>query len=256
MIPCKLDRNKKTLQKLFSEDANVYDDKRFGSVSGKLYNEAHYTALSKMLYSGFMTKDSFPKNIRVLDVAMGTGRSSVRLSTEGVDIVGIDITIEMMKIAKNKTVAGTSLHLVQGDAFQLPFQDDSFDAVICCRMLQMIPLQDYGSFGTEVSRVLRPNGTLIAELWNKSYQTIRCLGRKKPNTWGLSDTFITPSQSRNLFGEKYQDCEIAGLGFPLIFPLLGRISETFSLSLYSKLTSSPLTKTWGETFLAQYRHKK
>ncbi len=256
MIPSKLDRNIKTLQKLFAEDANVYDDKRFGSVSGRLYNEAHYAALSKMLYSGAKLEDSFPKNIRVLDVAMGTGRSSVRLSTEGVDIIGIDVTIEMMKIAKSKTVPGTNLHLIQGNAFQLPFQRDSFDAVICCRMLQMIPLKNYGNFGTEVSRVLRPNGTLIVELWNKSYQTIRCLGRKKPNTWGLSDTFITPSKSQYLFGEKYQDCEIAGLGFPLIFPLLGRISETFSLNLYSKLTTNPLTKSWGETFFAKYRHKK
>jgi len=256
VIPAKLDQHIKTLQKLFSEDANFYDDKRFGSVSGRLYNQAHYTTLSKMLYSGFKTKDSFPEKIRVLDIAMGTGRSSVRLSSEGVDIVGIDITIEMMKMARSKTVGGTNLYLVQGNAFQLPFQRDSFDAVICCRMLQMIPLQDYQSFGTEVSRVLRPNGTLIAELWNKSYQKIRCLGRTKPNTWGLSDTFITPSQSLNLFGENYADCEIAGLGFPLIFPLLGRISETFSLSLYSKLTTSPLTKSWGETFFAQYRHKK
>ena len=251
-----MDRHTKTLQDLFAEDADHYDDRRFGSTSGRLYCEAHYVTLSKMLHSNFSTKNSPPKKIRVLDVAMGTGRSSVRMATEGVEVIGIDITIEMMKIAKSKKVPGTVLQLVQGNAFQLPFQNNSFDAVVCCRMLQMMPLQEYRIFGAETSRVLRPNGTLIAELWNKSYQKIRCLGRKKPNTWGLTDTFITPSETISLFGEKYVDCKIAGLGFPLIFPLLGRISEKFCLAFYLRLTANPLTKFWGETFFAQYRHKK
>ena len=120
-------------------------------------------------------------------------------------------------------------------------------------MLQMIPLENYSIFGVEISRILRSNGVFIAELWNKSYQSIRCLGQKSRNTWGLNDTFITTQQRRTLFGNKLVAKDIAGLGFPLVLPILGRISKKWTLKLYLKLTQNTFTKNWGESFFAQYR---
>lgn len=249
-----MDQHIKTLQTLFADDAERYDNIRFGSIAGQLYCEAHYLTLKKMLRSNFKSENSTrQKPFRILDVAMGTGRSSIRMASEGIEVVGIDVTIEMMQVARRKKPSEIPLSFVQGDAFKLPFNADSFDAVICCRMLQMIPLEDYSKFGVEISRILRSNGIFIAELWNRSYQTIRCLGQRKRNTWGLNDTFITTQQRRMLFGNKFVDGDIAGLGFPLVLPILGRISKKWTLKLYLKLTQCSFTKNWGETFFAQYR---
>lgn len=249
-----MDQHIKTLQELFADDAVSYDDVRFGSISGQLYCEAHYLTLKKMLLSNFTSEISTGKKpIRILDVAMGTGRSSIRMASEGIEVVGIDVTIEMMQVARKKKTSEIPLSFVQGDAFKLPFKTNSFDAIICCRMLQMIPLENYSIFGVEVSRILRSNGVFIAELWNKSYQSIRCLGQRSRNTWGLNDTFITTQQRRTLFGNKLVANDIAGLGFPLVLPILGRISKKWTLKLYLKLTQNAFTKNWGESFFAQYR---
>ena len=240
-----MDLHIKTLQTLFADDAERYDNIRFGSIAGQLYCEAHYLTLKKMLRSHLKSENSTrQKPLRILDVAMGTGRSSIRMASEGIEGVGSDVTSEMMQVARRKKPSDIPLTFVQGDAF---------DAVICFRMLQMIPLEDYSKFGVEISRILRSNGILIAELWNKSYQTIRCLGQRKRNTWGLNDTFITTEQRRMLFGNKFVDGDIAGLGFPLVLPILGRISKKWTLKLYLKLTQNTFTKNWGESFFAQYR---
>ena len=154
-----MDQHTKTLQALFADDAETYDNIRFGSIAGQLYSDAHYLTLKKMLRSNFTSENSIRQNpIRILDVAMGTGRSSIRMASEGMEVVGIDVTIEMMQVARRKKPSKIPLSFVQGDAFKLPFNADSFDAVICCRMLQMIPLKDYSKFGVEISRILKPNG--------------------------------------------------------------------------------------------------
>lgn len=70
---------------------------------------------------------------------------------------GIDLTPEMIEVAKAKKMPG--VRLVVGDCEKLPFPDDSFDAVICCQSFHHYPnVQD---FFDSVHRVLRPGGRLI-----------------------------------------------------------------------------------------------
>ena len=70
---------------------------------------------------------------------------------------GIDITPEMIDVARAKNMS--DVKLVVGDCEKLPFEDCSYDVVICCQSFHHYPnVQD---FFNSVYRVLRPGGRLI-----------------------------------------------------------------------------------------------
>lgn len=95
----------------------------------------------------------------LLDCGCGTAPMLQLLKKKYPDrhYTGIDLTPEMIAVAKAKDMPG--VELVVGDCEKLPFPDGSFDAVICCQSFHHYPnVQD---FFDSVSRVLRPNGRLI-----------------------------------------------------------------------------------------------
>lgn len=70
---------------------------------------------------------------------------------------GIDLTPKMIEVARAKNMDG--VELVVGDCENLPFEDSSFDVVICCQSFHHYP--NVQNFFDSVYRVLRPNGRLI-----------------------------------------------------------------------------------------------
>jgi SAM-dependent methyltransferase len=104
---------------------------------------------------------------RVLDVACGTGilarHAAPILGAEGL-VVGIDINPGMLKVAKKqRPMAGCRLEWRQGDAAALPFEDASFDVVLCQQGLQFFP--DRVGALREMRRVLVPGGQLALCVW-------------------------------------------------------------------------------------------
>ncbi|MBQ3842524.1 MAG: class I SAM-dependent methyltransferase [Ruminiclostridium sp.] len=71
--------------------------------------------------------------------------------------IGIDLTPEMIEVAKSKNMEG--VELVVGDCENLPFADQSFDVVICCQSFHHYP--NVQNFFNSLYRVLRPGGRLI-----------------------------------------------------------------------------------------------
>jgi ubiquinone/menaquinone biosynthesis C-methylase UbiE len=95
----------------------------------------------------------------VLEVAVGTGRN-FGFYPEGVRLTGIELSTEMLAIARRRAVeVGFQADLRQGDAQALAFPDASFDTVVCTFSLCSIP--DDRKAVTEMKRVLRPGGILI-----------------------------------------------------------------------------------------------
>ena len=95
----------------------------------------------------------------LLDCGCGTAPMLQLLKKKYPDrhYTGIDLTPEMIAVAKAKGMPG--VELVVGDCEKLPFPDGSFDAVNCCQSFHHYPnVQD---FFQSVSRVLRPGGRLI-----------------------------------------------------------------------------------------------
>jgi ubiquinone/menaquinone biosynthesis C-methylase UbiE len=96
---------------------------------------------------------------KVLEVAVGTGLN-LGAYPDDVTLTGIDLSEGMLDIARGRsTLLGRRAALLQGDAQQLPFDDASFDTVVCTFGLCAIP--DHTRAITEMTRVLRPGGRLI-----------------------------------------------------------------------------------------------
>jgi ubiquinone/menaquinone biosynthesis C-methylase UbiE len=99
---------------------------------------------------------------RVLDVAAGAGASAMYLAGRfGCQVVGVEYGLGSVEAANNAAAEKNLSHLVsfeQGDAEQLPFNADSFDAVICECAFCTFP--DKPTAAAEIARVLRPGGRL------------------------------------------------------------------------------------------------
>ncbi|HCB58823.1 MAG TPA: bifunctional demethylmenaquinone methyltransferase/2-methoxy-6-polyprenyl-1,4-benzoquinol methylase, partial [Arthrobacter bacterium] len=62
---------------------------------------------------------------RVLDLAAGTGTSSEPYADAGIDVIACDFSLGMLKVGKRRR---PDINFVAGDATNLPFADNSFDA--------------------------------------------------------------------------------------------------------------------------------
>ena len=101
--------------------------------------------------------------IQNLDVACGTGDLSIELLRRGFSVTGIDLSEEMLEIAKQKTASAnfhSSIFNFQlANAEALPFPDDSFDAVTCAFGIRNFVHLEKGL--EEMTRVLKPGGRMV-----------------------------------------------------------------------------------------------
>lgn len=101
---------------------------------------------------------------RVLEVGCGTGRILLPLAASGLDIVGLDRSLPMLKAARAKAAAGAGVRLVQGDMRRLPFSR-AFDLVITpfSVVVYMTQDEDLAAFFRACHAVLRPGGRLAVD---------------------------------------------------------------------------------------------
>jgi SAM-dependent methyltransferase len=94
--------------------------------------------------------------LRVLDAGCGGGRTSSWLVEQGAEVVGLDASTELLRLARERLPSAT---FVLGDlAEPLPFEDDSFDVAVAS--LVMHYLRDWAPALRELRRVLGPDGVL------------------------------------------------------------------------------------------------
>jgi len=92
----------------------------------------------------------------VLDLAAGTGTSSLPFVHAGARVVSVDMSLGMLSEGRKRN---PDLSFVAGDALALPFADDAFDAVTVSFGLRNV--QDTETALTELLRVVKPGGRLV-----------------------------------------------------------------------------------------------
>lgn len=93
---------------------------------------------------------------RILDLAAGTGTSSVAFALAGATAVPCDFSIGMLAVGKRER---SRLPFVAGDAVKLPFRSGTFDAVTISFGLRNVA--DSAAALAEMLRVTRPGGRLV-----------------------------------------------------------------------------------------------
>ena len=109
---------------------------------------------------------------RTLDLGCGFGRHSLAFAEQGLEVVGLDLSAELLGHAEAFASGSTSTarvtgRLVRGDVRSLPLRDRSFDTV-CMLFSSFGYFDDEANRGVlaELSRILRPKGRVVLDLMN------------------------------------------------------------------------------------------
>jgi len=129
--------------------SNTYDKERF---------DGYHVFLDD---SEVLAVQDFLRDKIVLEVGCGTGLILQRLKRYCRDCVGVDISKGMLSKAKRRGFA-----CMQADAISLPFRDESFDCVVCFKVLPHIP--NIESAIQEIVRVAKKGGIVALEFYNRS----------------------------------------------------------------------------------------
>ena len=99
----------------------------------------------------------------ILDIATGTGDMAINLAETNADkIVGLDISEGMLDVGKQKIIKKglqDKIEMVVGDSENLPFENDSFDAITVGFGVRNFETLEKGL--SEIYRVLKPNGIFV-----------------------------------------------------------------------------------------------
>jgi SAM-dependent methyltransferase len=108
---------------------------------------------------------------RVLDLCCGFGRHTLAMRERGLDAVGLDLSMDLLREARAlENAALLERRLLRGDAGALPFREHSFDSVVNL-------FSSFGYFGelgdarmlSEIARVTAAGGRVFLDLMNPAY---------------------------------------------------------------------------------------
>ena len=100
---------------------------------------------------------------QILDIASGTGDLAIMMASLNPDkIVGLDISEGMLNVGKQKVAKANLSHMIDmvvGDSENIPFEDNTFDAITVSFGVRNFENLDKGL--TEILRVLKPGGKFV-----------------------------------------------------------------------------------------------
>lgn len=101
-----------------------------------------------------------PAGAKVLDIGTGSGNVAIPLSKMGYDVTGVDRAFAMIEMAEvTAKECDASVEFVNADAYDLPFEDGSYDAVVMRNVVWN--LYHPGMALKEAVRVLKAGGKLV-----------------------------------------------------------------------------------------------
>lgn len=148
------EEKKKTVIDDYDDIAQEYTEEFFEDTSDNKY-------IDKFLYSLEGTK--------ILDVGCGNGKDCKYISEKGFDINGIDLSVGMLKIAKEKVPNGKFEIM---DIADITYSEDSYDGIISNCSLFHIPSEELPKTLESFRRILKPNGKLLLILQEGNGETM------------------------------------------------------------------------------------
>lgn len=179
------------IKKMFDDIAPVYDDMNRKMTFG---TDAVWRRKAVKAIDALKSR----KSMDILDLATGTGDFAIAVARryDHAHVTGLDMSEGMLRVARQKIDAlGLSerIRLVKGDCMELPFDDQSFDAVTISFGLRNFASLRRGL--TDAHRVLRAGGRLIVLEMVGTYKALR------PFYW-IYTRFMIPFFRRCSGGEK------------------------------------------------------
>jgi ubiquinone/menaquinone biosynthesis C-methylase UbiE len=142
----------------------------------------------------------------VLDVATGTGHVAIAAARRFCDVTGIDYVPALLEDARRRASAeALAIEFREGDAEDLPFDDDSVDFVLSAIGVMFTPNQEQAA--SELVRVCRPGGVIAVANWTPTGFVgglLKTVGKHMPPPPGVNPPTLwgTEDRVRELLGDR------------------------------------------------------
>jgi SAM-dependent methyltransferase len=171
---------------------------------------------------------------RVLEVGAGSGRDGIRLAGGGAQVVSLDYSMPSLAMIRSQLQEGASVSLCCGDAFLLPFEDETFDVVFHQGLLEHF--RNPGDLIAENRRVLRTGGLLLVDVPQRyHYYTVIKHLMIAMGRWfaGWETEYSAGELERLLEGHSFSIVSSFGEWFnpPIWYRMLRRATLRFGLRL-------------------------
>ena len=156
--------------------------------------------------------DFLPDDARVVDIGCGTGRTTIALAEIGLQVSGIDISKNMIRVAGRhskfaKLEKEIDLHVM--DVMSMAFSDSSFDfALFSYNGIELLPGRSGKELALrEITRILKPNGYLVLSTHSPYAFNINAPGRLGALCRFLLGKFFGVPVKEQEAGERFLDDE-------------------------------------------------
>tara|TARA_Y100000310_G_C20475798_1_gene712342 strand:- start:34 stop:732 length:699 start_codon:yes stop_codon:yes gene_type:complete len=136
-------------------ESKEYEKRMFGTKGASLLSEVEVSILLNLL--------NVKKGEKLLELGCGSGRLSQRIVSEGGNVTGLDAQEVMIQQIKKKKLKNFKV-IKQDLTKKFPFAENTFDKAYSVRVIKYIP--GYEKVISEVSRVLKKDGTFVLEITN------------------------------------------------------------------------------------------
>ena len=145
--------------------------------------------------------------MRVLDFGCGPGTITVGLAAvvHSGEVHGIDMEESQIELARSAATAGghDNITFHVGNVYELPFEDDSFDAAHCHAVLMHVP--DTQAALREVQRVLKPGGRIACREMIADSSFIEPAGEHIPEAWATFIKLLTANGGHPQMGKELKN---------------------------------------------------
>lgn len=157
-----------------------YAEKQFSSAGeaalwDEIYKEArdvfqHHMVMRAQYALRYICK-RFPRDTRILDLGCGAGILTYQLAEAGYRPIAVDMSNDMLDLARERCAPFSDrCTFLQADCTDMPFDDNSLDAVISLGMFGYFPESELAL--REIKRVLTPVGVLMLSVRNRKHQIL------------------------------------------------------------------------------------
>ncbi len=215
------------------------------AIQRAIWSAGDYDAIAELFWdvgAAVAEAAAIEPGMRVLDVATGTGNAAIRAAAAGAEVVGLDLTPELLAGARRReALAGVSVEWVEGDAEALPFADASFDRVLSTFGVMFAPRHVVAA--AELVRMCRPGGMIVLANWTpagfighviatlSAYLPPQPPIAQRPTLWGEQAHLRTLLGGQVLLALERRSIDFV---FPSIEMMISGFEEHFGLLVLSK----------------------
>lgn len=142
--------------RLHEEEANDYEED-----NPDIFNQWESERITSNLEEIIDNIETDSSSTRALDAGCGTGNVLRKLMEHFDNVIGIDISEDMLEVARKETKDEGGYQLIQGKVSHLPFPKNHFDLVTAYSLFHHLP--EFENPISEISRVLKPGGVFYLD---------------------------------------------------------------------------------------------